>query len=73
MIEHDLLPILLRVLVYVASIAVAGGVLFAFSFPRAASEVQPALRRQLVIGFCLLLLVEPVRYVVFQLAISGGA
>ena len=72
MIEHDLLPILLRVLVYVASIAVAGAVLFAFSFPRAASEIQSALRRQVVAGFCLLLLVEPVRYVVFQLAISGG-
>ncbi len=57
MIEHDLLPIVLRVLVYVASIAVAGAVLFAFSFPRAASEVQPALRRQAVAGFCLLLLV----------------
>jgi putative copper resistance protein D len=72
MIEHDLLPIVLRVLVYVATIAVAGAVLFAFSFPRAASEVQPALRRQVVAGFCLLLLVEPMRYVVFQLAISGG-
>lgn len=72
MIEHDLLPILLRVLVYVASIAVAGGVLFAFSFPRAAREVQPALKRQVVVGFCLLLLIEPMRYVVFQLAISGG-
>jgi hypothetical protein len=35
MIKHDLLSILLRILVYVASIAVAGGVLFAFSFPRA--------------------------------------
>lgn len=72
MIEHDLSPIVLRVLVYVATIAVAGAVLFAFSFPRAASEVQPALRRQVVAGFCLLLLVEPMRYVVFQLAISGG-
>jgi putative copper export protein len=72
MIEHDLLPIVLRVLVYVASISVAGAVLFAFSFPRAAREVQPALRRQVVAGFCLLLLVEPVRYIVFQLAISGG-
>ncbi len=72
MIEHDLLPIVLRVLVYVASIAVAGAVLFALSFPRAAREVQPALRRQVVAGFCLLLLVEPVRYIVFQLAISGG-
>jgi putative copper export protein len=72
MIEHDLLPIVLRVLVYVASIAVAGAVLFAFSFPRAAREVQPSLRRQVVAGFCLLLLVEPVRYIVFQLAISGG-
>ncbi len=72
MIEHDLLPIVLRVLVYVASIAVAGAVLLAFCFPRAAREVQPALRRQVVAGFCLLLLVEPVRYIVFQLAISGG-
>jgi putative copper resistance protein D len=72
MIEHDLLPIVLRVLVYVASIAVAGAVLFAFCFPRAAREVQPSLHRQVVAGFCLLLLVEPVRYIVFQLAISGG-
>jgi putative copper resistance protein D len=72
MIEHELLPIVLRILVYVASIAVAGAVLFAVSFPRAASEVQPALHRQVVAGFCLLLLIEPVRYIVFQLAISGG-
>jgi len=72
MIENDLLPILLRVLVYVASVAVAGSVLFAASFPRAAREVQPAIHRQIVTGFCLLLVIEPVRYIVFQLAISGG-
>jgi len=72
MTEHDLLPILLRVFVYVASIAVAGGVLFALSFPSAARQVQLALRRQVIFGFCLLLLIEPMRYVVFQLAISGG-
>jgi hypothetical protein len=42
MIEHDLLSILLRILVYVASIAVAGGVLFAFSFPRASMRLEMA-------------------------------
>jgi putative copper export protein len=58
--------------VYVGSIAVAGAVLFALSFPRAAGAVAPELRRQAIAGFLILLLAEPLRYAVFQLAIADG-
>lgn len=72
MIERDLLQALLRALVYGGSIGVAGGVLFRLSFPRAAGHIRGALNWQIVIGCCLLLLVEPMRYAAFQIAASQG-
>jgi putative copper resistance protein D len=64
--------VLLRALTYAGSIAVAGAVLFRASFPQATAAVAPVLRRQILIGFLLLLIVEPLRYTAFQLAISDG-
>jgi len=72
MIELDALRIVLRALTYVGSIAAAGGVVFALSFPRAADTIRSDIERQIIVGCCLLLLVEPVRYIAFQLAISSG-
>ncbi len=66
------LSVILRALVYASSIAVAGGVLFRWSFPVAAAAIRPALQRQIVGGFLLLLLIEPMRYAAFQFAIGGG-
>ena len=63
---------ILRTLVYAASIAAAGAFLFAATFPAAARTVTAALRAQILVGFLLLVCVEPIRWVVFQLAISGG-
>lgn len=72
MIDLDAVRIVLRALTYVGSIAAAGGVLFALSFPRAADTIRGGLERQIAIGCCLLLLIEPARYAAFQLAISAG-
>ena len=72
MIEVELLGAAARALTYVGSVAVAGAVLFAVSFPRAADAVDPGLKRQAVIGFLLLIVAEPLRYAGFQLAIAEG-
>ena len=72
MIDVDVLRIAFRALTYVGSIAAAGGVLFALSFPRAADTIRSDIERQIAIGCCLLLFIEPARYVAFQLAVSGG-
>lgn len=68
----DVLVIALRALTYVGSIAAAGGVLFAVGFPRATDAIRGDIERQIVVGGCLLLVVEPMRYVAFQLSIAGG-
>lgn len=68
----DVLLIALRALTYVGSIAAAGGVLFAVGFPRATDAIRGDIERQIVVGCCLLLVVEPMRYVAFQLSIAGG-
>jgi putative copper export protein len=72
MIDPDIITVTLRGLVYVGSIGIAGSVLFALSFPQAMGPCRPTTRNQAVAGFCLLLVVEPLRYVVFQLEIAGG-
>lgn len=72
MTELEPLAIALRALVYAGSIAVAGGALFSLSFPRAAAAVWRALRLQVVGGFLVLLVIEPLRYGAFQLAIADG-
>ena len=72
MIDLDVLRIALRALTYVGSIAAAGGILFALSFPRTADTIRTDIDRQIRVGCCLLLIIEPARYVAFQLAVSGG-
>jgi putative copper resistance protein D len=68
--EHA--TVLLRALTYAGTIAVAGSVLFNASFPLAGAAISPVLRRQILVGFLLLLIVEPLRYGIFQLAISDS-
>lgn len=72
MIVPEPLTVLLRALEYSGTIAVAGAMLFRISFPQAAAAVAPLLRRQMLVGFLLLLAVEPLRYAAFQLAIADG-
>ena len=64
--------VLLRALVYAGAIAVAGAVLFRAGFAPAARAIAPVLRWQILGGFLLLLVVEPLRYGAFQLAIADG-
>lgn len=72
MTDLEPLTLALRALVYVGSIAMAGGAIFIVRFPRAAMLVMRTLERQLIVGFVLLLVVEPLRYGVFQLTIADG-
>jgi copper resistance protein D len=62
----------LRALVYAGTIAAAGACLFATTFPTTARSMAAVLRWQILIGALLILCVEPIRLVLFQLAISGG-
>ena len=70
--DTDMLTAVLRVFVYLGTILAAGSVLFAHTFPHAARQVKPVIVRQVQLGAAIILLIEPVRYVFFQLAISGG-
>ena len=72
MMEPDRLAIILRALAYAAALGAAGGVLFALSFPQAATYVERSLRRQILLGCGLLIFIEPLRYVAFQLAVAEG-
>lgn len=72
MMEPDRLAIILRALVYAGAIGAAGSVLFSLSFPQAARHVERALQWQILLACWLLVLVEPLRYVVFQLAVAEG-
>ena len=72
MMEPDRLAIVLRALLYVGAIGAAGGVLFSLSFPGAARHVERSLNRQILVACWLLILVEPLRYVAFQLAVAEG-
>ena len=72
MIEPDRLAIILRVLVYAGAVSAAGGVLFALSFPQATPHVERSLQRQILLGCWLLIFIEPLRYVAFQLAVADG-
>lgn len=69
--DADWVAIALRLLGYVGTIAVAGSVLVRATLPAAAS-LDRTLRLQILLGTGLLFLVEPLRYVWFQLQISGG-
>jgi putative copper export protein len=62
----------LRALVYTGTIAAVGACLFAATFPSTAQSVRTVLRLQIIAGMLLILLVEPLRLILFQLSISGG-
>ncbi len=70
--DLDFASILLRTAVYVATVAMAGGIFF-YATVRGAERVARTIRRQIWLGAALLLLIEPLRYLHFQLAIGGGA
>ncbi len=72
MIVPEQVTVLLRALVYAGAIATAGAVLFRASFPQASDAIAPVLRQQILVGFLLLLIIEPLRYGAFQLAIADG-
>jgi copper resistance protein D len=72
MMEPDRLAVILRALVYVGATGAAGGVLFSLSFPQAAWHVERSLRRQILLACWLLILLEPLRYIAFQLAVAEG-
>jgi putative copper export protein len=72
MIVPEQVAVLLRALVYAGAVLSAGGILFAASFPHARAAIAAALQRQIVAGFLILLLIEPLRYAAFQLAIAEG-
>lgn len=63
--------VLLRALIYSGTVLVAGGVLFRVSFP-ALTGIARALRWQIVAGAALLIICEPLRYLLFLLQISDG-
>jgi putative copper resistance protein D len=70
--DPDRVAIALRGLVYVGAVSATGSVFFSLSFPQAAGHVERALHRQILLGCWLLILVEPLRYVAFQLAVAEG-
>jgi len=67
----DFTSILLRSAVYIATIAMAGGIFF-YATVRGAEGLIRTIRIQIWMGAALLLVVEPLRYLHFQLAIGGG-
>ena len=71
--EPDRLSVILRALVYVGAIGACWrrALLFELSAGGAACRA-PSLRRQILLACWLLILVEPLRYVAFQLAIAEG-
>ena len=68
--ELDWLSVILRSLVYVATIAVAGSVLVRATL--ALPGADRMLDRQIAFGVVLLFVCEPVRYAAFQLSIAQG-
>jgi len=69
--DADWLAVLLRALVYTGTVLSAGAVLFRLTFPTLRCVV-PTLRRQIALGGLLLIICEPLRYILFQLQIAGG-
>jgi len=69
--DADGLAVALRMLVYAGTVLAAGSALFRASFP-ALPGVAPALRLQLWLGAALLIICEPLRYMLFLLQIAGG-
>lgn len=69
--QADELVVLLRGLIYAATVLVAGGLLFRATFPSLAG-IASAGRWQLVLGAVILIVCEPLRYLLFLLQVSGG-
>lgn len=72
MMDTGLLSTVLRWLLYTGTVAAAGGLLFAQTFPDVARTIDRGLRRQVFLGCILILVIEPVRLAVFQVQASGG-
>lgn len=62
----------LRALVYLGTILAAGSCLFALTFPTHWPPIRTVLRWQIAIGAVLVAVVEPLRYVLYALAMAGG-
>jgi len=69
--QADWLDAVLRMAIYAGTVLTAGGALFRLTFPRLA-QVQPPLRRQVLLGTGLLIICEPLRYLLFLQQIAGG-
>ena len=69
--EIDISALLLRFTLLLGSVASAGGVLFWATRPSLSTDL-PAIRWQVIAGASIILIVEPLRYIQFQLAISAG-
>jgi putative copper export protein len=72
MFDADLLTISFRACIYVATIAVAGSQFVMWTLPQLQDDGVGTVHRQMRLGIVLLLLVEPIRIAMFQLAVSGG-
>ncbi len=64
--------VLLRFAVLLGTALSAGSILFAVTNRQVAAAVKPTLRRQILIGVCLVIVAEPLRWFADQLAMSGG-
>lgn len=72
MFDSELLGAALRTVVYAGTIAAAGSQLVSWSLPGVAGSTTGALNRQTRIGLALLIVAEPVRILMFQVAIAAG-
>ena len=73
MIDSEMLHVGLRALVYIGTVAAAGAQLVAWTLPGIAERSDNALNQQRRIGLALLLVIEPLRLIFFQLAMAGGS
>lgn len=73
MIDSEVLHIGLRALVYIGTVAAAGAQLVIWTLPGLAEHGEQALNQQRRIGLALLLAIETLRIMLFQLAIAGGS
>ena len=64
--------VILRFAVLLGITLSAGSVLFAMTHRHTAPAVAPILRKQILIGACLVIIAEPLRWFVDQLSMSGG-
>jgi putative copper export protein len=68
----EAVSIVLRWLLYIATVSCSGGILFRLSFPAAAAKLEGPLARQICLGSLAVLIVETFRLTVFQLEAGGG-